>query len=112
MTEPLLISSENAPEVVFVHCASLGYPDTVIKTTNKEVKDLVASWMAASPAFRKDVLRKIRKNLNVNTDSLYAEGGKRWTNFCNDVVLYYTLLYVMKKVPIPIVMKESIAHLF
>jgi len=105
-----LIHSDNAPEFVYIAGNLAGYPDVVVKTTNEIVLSAIHSWEHDTPKSQlKKILCRIYIALrNKDIDKIYREQGEEWQNFCDDIVLYYTLMLVLKMIKyIPLVLTDE-----
>ena len=87
--------------VIDLSGADVFCPDVVVRTTVAEIKNLM-----------RDMSKNEAKNLfpqvwnaikTVNTDELYARGGQKWTDFMNDILLYYVARFKIFNTPMPMI---------
>jgi len=78
------------------------HPDVMIRTTKKEIEEVMSEMDTidkAKPYFRQSWDR-IK---NINTDVLYVEGGEKWKDFLDDIVIYYCARFKLFGKPMPAV---------
>jgi hypothetical protein len=90
------------------------HPDVMIRTTKKEIEDVMGEMDTMDKA--KHYFRQSWDHIkNINTDVLYVDGGEKWKNFLNDIVIYYCARFKLFGKPMPAVytpyMKEMIAKM-
>ena len=90
---------KNVPEVLYVSGMDAGYNDVVIKTTKKEVAELMTTTVKEA----RRIFIAVSKNVkNKNTDVLYAD-SRAWSDFSNDLVIYYVCRYKLFNKPFPLI---------
>jgi hypothetical protein len=96
-------------EFVYLLGAEANHPDLVIKSRNEDICKVMTD-LSKMPVkkMRKDfmVVSRLINLCPKTTDRLKEEGGRPWTNFCNDVANYYCYRAHLFKRPIP-VMSEA-----
>lgn len=90
------------------------HPDVMIRTTKKEIEDVMGEIDTDAKA--KHTFRQSWDRIkNINTDALYLEGGAKWKDFLDDIVIYYCARFKLFGKPMPAVhtpqMKEMIAKI-
>jgi hypothetical protein len=90
---------KDVPEVLYVSGMDAGYNDVVIKTTKKEINELMTVTVQEARRMFIPVSKNVR---NKNTDVLYAD-ATAWTNFSNDLIIYYVCRYKLFKKPFPLI---------
>jgi hypothetical protein len=86
--------------VLYVFGRDAGHPDVIVQTTSGEIEDVLVDLTMERA---KSVFPQIWNNIkNVNTDMLYNKRGQEWTDFCNDLILFYCYRTVLFKSPIPV----------
>ena len=78
------------------------HPDVLIRTTKKEIEEVMEAMdtMDKSKAYFRHSWERIK---NVNTDALYLEGGAKWKDFLDDIVVYYCARFRVFGKPMPAV---------
>jgi hypothetical protein len=91
--------------VLYVFGRDAGHPDVAVQTTSGEIEDVLVDLTMEKA---KSVFPQIWNNIkNVNTDMLYNKQGQEWTDFCNDLILFYCYRTFLFKTPIPVSTKLS-----
>jgi len=90
------------------------HSDVMIRTTKKEIEDVMGEIDTDAKA--KHTFRQSWDRIkNINTDALYLEGGAKWKDFLDDIVIYYCARFKLFGKPMPAVhtpqMKEMIAKI-
>ena len=90
------------------------HDDVMIRTTKKEIEDVMSEIDTMDKA--KHCFRHSWDRIkNINTDALYLEGGAKWKDFLDDIVVYYCARFKLFGKPMPAVhtpqMKEMIAKI-
>jgi len=90
------------------------HPDVMIRTTKKEIEEVMGEIDTDAKA--KHTFRQSWDRIkNINTDALYLEGGAKWKDFLDDIVIYYCARFKLFGKPMPAVhtpqMKEMIAKI-
>ena len=90
------------------------HDDVMIRTTKKEIEDVMSEIDTMDKA--KQYFRQSWDRIkNINTDVLYVEGGAKWKDFLDDIVVYYCARFKLFGKPMPAVhtpqMKEMIAKI-
>lgn len=76
------------------------HPDVMVRTTKKEIEDVMGSIETTEAA--KQLFRQSWDRIkNINTDVLFANGGKKWKNFLDDIVIYYCARFKLFGKPMP-----------
>ena len=92
-------------EFVYVLGNEAKHPDLVIQARNEDIAKVITELSDyAVPRLRREFM-VVSKNINIPmviTDRLKAEGGRPWSNFCDDLVNYYCYRAVLFKRPIPV----------
>jgi hypothetical protein len=97
----IVIDDKDIPETLYIAGADCFKEDVIVKTTGKEVKDLMDG---TSKDEAKVIFPSVWNTIkNANTDKLYARGGKAWANFCNDIIIYYVCRYKLFGTPMPMI---------
>lgn len=90
---------------IFVACEIEGFKGIAVATTPMEIEDTIRT-LSNDKAHAKASIPLILKNImkyKGKVDALFKKGGKKWTEFCQDVVLYYVARAVSFQKPIPII---------
>ena len=79
-------------------------PDVVVRTTKKEITEMMNEFSA-------DDCRKVFPQVwkvikNTNTDALYTAGGRPWANFMEDILIYYVCRFKLFGTPIPCIVDD------
>jgi hypothetical protein len=78
------------------------HPDVMIRTTKKEIDDVMGEIDTMDKA--KHCFRQSWDRIkNINTDALYLEGGAKWKDFLDDIVVYYCARFKLFGKPMPAV---------
>jgi len=78
------------------------HPDVMIRTTKKEIEDVMGEIDTDAKA--KHCFRQSWDRIkNINTDALYLEGGAKWKDFLDDIVVYYCARFKLFGKPMPAV---------
>lgn len=83
------------------------HPDVMIRTTKKEINDVIDEMdtMDKAKHYFRESWDRIK---NINTDVLYAEGGMKWKEFLDDIVIYYCARFKLFGKPMPAVHSPEI----
>ena len=90
------------------------HDDVMIRTTKKEIEEVLGEIDTMDKA--KHTFRQSWDRIkNINTDVLYVEGGAKWKDFLDDIVIYYCARFKLFGKPMPAVhtpeMKEMCAKI-
>ena len=95
---------------VVLHGHDAFHPDVLIRTTRKEIEDVMEAM--ADEGYAKWCFRQSWDRIKkVNTDDLYKEGGAKWKDFLDDIVVYYCARYKVFGKPMPAVMDPQIGEM-
>jgi hypothetical protein len=76
-----------------------GYPDVAVMSTNGEMTTLASTPKKQARKMYPKAKAAIK---NIDIDTIYAEKGQRWQDFCNDIANVAALEFVLFKMLIPI----------
>ena len=86
------------------------HPDVMIRTTKKEINEVIDEMDTMDKA--KHYFRQSWDRIkSINTDVLYAEGGKKWKEFLDDIVIYYCARFKLFGKPMPAVHSPEIKEM-
>ena len=98
---PIVTGQYIKRDKILLSGADCCHPDVVVHTTKEEIDDTMNAMTEseAKVLFKRvwDVIKE------VNTDELYARGGKEWTDFMNDIVLFYVARFKLFNMPMPMI---------
>jgi hypothetical protein len=101
-----LVSTPNLPEHIIISGADCFHPDVLVSTTKKEIDDMMES---TSKDHAKIIFPRVWNVIkNANSDTLYSRGGKEWSDFMNDIIIYYVCRYKLFDTPFPAVFNERV----
>ena len=90
----------NKDGFIFVSGHDAFCPDVVVKTTPKELEEAMKISKDEAKIVFLNVWRVIK---HVNVDELYQRGGVAWSNFMNDIIIYYGCRWVLFNKPAPVI---------
>jgi len=91
--------SKRGNKTLYVSGHDAGFPDLIIKTTEKDLRDL----LKCKPKDAKHIFGNVWKVLKeVKIDEVYQRGGQEWFDFNNDVVIFLCCRQVLFGTPIPV----------
>ncbi len=95
------VRDSECPDRLTISGADAFHPDVFIKTTRQEL-DQVMDEITLDIAKRilPNVWRAIKA---ADKDAIYRRGGKKWDDFCNQIVLYYIARFRVFGLPFPMV---------
>jgi hypothetical protein len=104
-----LVSTPNLPKHIIISGADCFHPDVLVSTTRKEIDDMMESTS-------KDDARIIFPRVwnvikNANSDTLYSRGGKEWSDFMSDILIYYVCRYKLFDKPFPTISRADEARI-
>ena len=80
------------------------YEDIIVSTTKKVIEDCLKEIESSSKEDKLFFLYKSRKCAReVDIDEIYNDGGQKWRNFCDDVLIYYCLRFILFDMHFPII---------
>ena len=97
------------PETLFISGADCFKDDVVVQTTRKEIMDLMESTTKDEAKVIFPQVWNVIKN--TDTDKVYARGGKAWTNFMQDIIIYYVARFKLFGTPMPMIEDPRIPKL-
>ena len=96
-----------AGENILLMCKEIGFPDTIVKTSDAELMIMVRSFEAdkvqAKASFLGSLSNFVRIRGARSLDSIYERNGQEWVDFCNDVAIYYAARYVLTGKQVPLI---------
>ncbi len=103
----------NANEIIYVSATSLGHPNVVVQTTPGKLAEYIGVFEMKSKETVTAELAILTQSLHVDIsiDDMFTAQGKRWEDFCNDIVLYYTARFVLSGEPIPRMTAEGMLRI-
>jgi hypothetical protein len=101
VSDGVLIDEKQLTGCILISGADCFHPDVAIRTTMKIINETM-EMMTKDEA--KIIFPSVWNAIkNVNTDTLYRRGGKAWSNFMDDIVLYYVARFKLFGSPMPII---------
>ena len=80
--------------------------DFAVKTTNKEVAEAVNAYKKEEKDLQKHIyLRTLLRMTQWSNEQLtqhHLSGSKEWCQFCDDVLDFYVVRFILMETPIPI----------
>jgi hypothetical protein len=101
-----------AGEILFIWCADIGFPDTVVETSDAEVADILNRFKSdrehARRVFNRALSHFTRIKEAGNFEEIYMENGQPWKDFANDACLHFVARAFLHGKTIPLVRKETL----
>jgi len=101
-----------AGEVIFISCAEIGFPDTVVETTSTPMvttlNDDKGNELLAQRVFDGTLRNFTRIKKEGNFEKMYMENGQAWKDFCDDACLHFIARSSLHGKGIPLVRKKDI----
>jgi hypothetical protein len=97
-------------EFVYVMGAEAKHPDLVVQAKNEDIAKVITELTNTPVARLRREFMVVSKNINIPmviTDRLKQEGGRPWSNFCDDLVNYFCYRAVLFKRPIPVLNQKQ-----
>jgi hypothetical protein len=96
----------NDTDIILLNASDVGYSDVLVETTHRDIMKMVNEPLNDCKKIMPRVAKALR---NKNTNKMFAEKGKEWKDFCNDVAIYYVCRFKIYGTLIPIV-KMTVEH--
>ena len=82
------------------------FKEFAVKTTHKEVNDTFVAYSAEETDLQKHIFVKTLMRMTQWSDQEltqhYHNNSKEWGQFCDDVLDFYVVRFILMKTPIPI----------
>lgn len=78
---------DDIPEQLTLSGHDAFHPDVAVQTTRQELERMLDTITKDEACVMFPRIWAAIKNIDAG--ALYRRGGKRWNNFCNDIVIYY-----------------------
>lgn len=82
----------------------------LVGTTDSEIKESLRSVQNQNIQQRKYIFLKVHRNIQQYTDQqlsdIHKAGSQEFTDWCNDVCLYFCYRYILLSKPIPFVLSK------
>ncbi len=97
----ILLEDKDIPEKLYISGIDCFHPEVRV-LTNKKYIDKMMSVITIEKA--KQAFQSVWNSIkNVKPELLYKKGGKNWSNFMDDIIIYYICRYKLFNKPIPMV---------
>ena len=94
------------PETLYISGEDCFKKGVVVQTTRKYIKELM-DMTTKNDA--KIIFPQVWGALkNTDTDTVYARGGEEWSNFMDDIIIYYVCRFKLFGTPMPMVEEHLI----
>ena len=95
---------EVIPDTILISGHDAYHPNVGVRTTKKKLLKLLSQPKNEAIIVFTSVWEVIK---NANVDKLYRLGGKAWSDFCEDIVIYYACRFILFGTPIPVVLNYN-----
>lgn len=86
-------------DYVFISGRDAFHPDVYVKTTVKAINECTTKITKSQARHVFPLVSKVLRDTNVN--AIY--NTPEWSDFCSDVILYYSCRYILFKKPMPMI---------
>ena len=90
---------------ILISGADCFHPDVMVRTNMKTINETMEMTKDEAKITFPQVWNAIK---NVNTDALYRRGGRAWSNFMDDILIYYVARFKLFGTPMPMVKDERV----
>jgi hypothetical protein len=92
---------DHMPAQLLVSGHDAFHPDVIVQTTSSELNHMLQTTSKEEAKLLFPLVWSAIKN--VEPSILHGRGGKAWSNFCSDIILYYVCRYQLFGTLIPTV---------